>query len=323
MNQRGACWIAGLAAMAVIGSNLPFAHAEDGSSSSPSPTPSQTASPSPIPSAEELVAARPVVKGIRKVGHQLTASTPGWSAGATFSYQWLRNGKPIRGASGATYWLVKADQGTKVSVAVTGGLTGAASRTETSLAVKITDGKTGKKLTKPFVVKGVWVINKDHRVAKKYLKKGPGVLGSKKEASKALVKLQKAAKRAGYTIQPTSGYRSYSLQTTIWKRNIRILGKKRGEQMAAPPGASEHNAGLAFDLRSGSKRGYAFGRSNAGKWVAKNAWKYGFILRYPKGKTAITGFAYEPWHFRYVGVENARAFAGTKKLTLEEYLGLA
>jgi LAS superfamily LD-carboxypeptidase LdcB len=77
------------------------------------------------------------------------------------------------------------------------------------------------------------------------------------------------------------------------------------------------------DLSTDGLVGHAFGNSAAGKWIAKNAHKFGFIMRYPKGKTDITGYNHEPWHFRYIGVKDAKAFAKAKSLTLEEYLGLA
>lgn len=334
-------WLAGAVAVVLIGSTAPVAVADDASPApgpavSATPTPSASPQPQqppvepPHPSAPAtaetpavLVSARPVVTGTAKVGYRLIATAAGWSPGARLSYQWLRNGVAIKGATTSGYWLVKADQGKRIAVRVTGVLAGVAPGAATSAAVTAKSSSTGKKLTTPFVVKGVLVVNKDHRISKRYITKGPGVLGSKKEASAALKKLLKAAKKAGYSVQASSGYRSYATQTAIWKRNVKALGKKRGEQLAAPPGASEHNAGLAFDLRSGGRGQYAFGSSKAGKWIAKNAHKYGFILRYPKGMTKITGYAYEPWHFRYIGTEHAKAFAKNKKLTLEQYLGLA
>lgn len=317
-----ACGIGGLVAALVLGVAAPPVFADD---TTPSPIPSPSPSPSTQqpPVAPVIVAARPLMTGTTKVGYELAVTTPGWTPGVSFSYAWLRNGVAIKRATSGRYWLTKADQGKRVAVTVTATLPGATARSQSSASAMVGSSTTGKKLTKPFTVKGVWVISKDHRVAKSHLKKGKGVLGSNKTASDALKKLMKAARKAGYTVRPSWGYRSFSTQKAIWKRNVKALGKKRGEQFAAPPGASEHNAGLAFDLRSGSKGRYAFGSSKAGRWVAKNAWKYGFILRYPKGRTKITGYAYEPWHFRYIGTEHSKAFAGHTKLTLEEYLGLA
>ena len=290
---------------------------------SPAASPSWSAASAPI------VSAPPVIEGTAAVGYLLTASTPGCPPGVEFGYEWLREGVPIADATTGEYWLTKADEGKAVAVRVTATLPDAdvdaeaEATVETSEPVKVGSGKTGEKLTDPFVVKGIWVINKEHRVTKDYIKKGPGTLGSKQEASDALAELTKAANQAGYPLKPTWGWRSWDTQTTLWQRNVNNIGKELGEQYAAPPGASEHNAGLAFDLSSNGLTGYPFGSSKAGKWVAANAWKYGFIMRYPDGKTPITGYAYEPWHFRYIGVEHSEAFKDNPKLTLEEYLGLA
>ncbi|MDR1833833.1 MAG: M15 family metallopeptidase [Propionibacteriaceae bacterium] len=259
---------------------------------------------------------RPAISGTAKVGFLLRAMFSGWGSPA---FTWLRDGKAIKGAVANCYWLTAKDLGHKVAVRVTVSAHGEKPKAKTSKSVTVKTSNTGAKLTEPFIVKGIWVVSKQHRVKASYIKMGKGLTGSDKEASDAFKKMQKAAKKAGHSIYISQGYRSFATQKAIYKRNVRILGKNQG--MAAPPGGSEHNLGLAFDLRSGSARSYAFGRSAAGKWVARNAWKYGFIMRYPKGKTKITGFNYEPWHFRYIGTAHSKAFKGSK-LTLEEYLGL-
>jgi D-alanyl-D-alanine carboxypeptidase len=276
-----------------------------------------------VPSSPAFESARPTLKGKAEVGRELRVDTGAWATGTTFDYKWLRDGKAIKGATQPSYWLTSKDLGKKVSVALTGHSPAGEAKTEASSAKEVADSRTGDKLTKPFTVKGVLVISKEHRVARQYLKKGTGHMGSTEDAGDAFERMRQAAKEAGHSIAASSGYRSFDSQTTIWKRNVRALGQERGEQMAAPPGSSEHNAGLAFDLYSGGNRQYRFGASEAGKWVAQNAWKYGFIMRYPEGKTDITGFAHEPWHFRYIGVEHSKAFAENPTLTLEEYLGLA
>ena len=333
--RRAATWVSGaLLAALLVGCQVPTALpgvevrypiVPVSRSSAPSPV----ASPSGLAPSADIVTAPPVIDGTAAVGYLLTASTPGWSPGAEFSFEWLREDVPITDATTAEYWLTKADEGKAVAVRVTAtfpdaDLDAEADTTvETSEPVRVGSGKTGERLTEPFIVKGIWVINKDHRVTKDYIKIGPGTLGSKQEASDALAEMTKAANKAGYPLKPTWGWRSYDTQTVLWKRNVNAIGKERGEQFAAPPGASEHNAGLAFDLSSNGLVGYPFGSSKAGKWVAENAWKYGFIMRYPDGTTPITGYAYEPWHYRYIGVEHAEAFKDNPKLTLEEYLGLA
>lgn len=102
-------------------------------------------------------------------------------------------------------------------------------------------------------------------------------------------------------------------------------GKENADRYSARPGHSEHQTGLAFDIGEKGKEDLwltsAFGETAAGKWLANNAYKYGFILRYPKGKEEITGFMYESWHFRYVGDEIALETFNSD-VTLEEYLGI-
>ncbi|AVQ98052.1 hypothetical protein OBCHQ24_03040 [Oceanobacillus iheyensis] len=106
----------------------------------------------------------------------------------------------------------------------------------------------------------------------------------------------------------TSGYRGIEAQT--------LLFKEMGEDYALPGGYSEHNSGLAMDV--GSTEGL-MANASEGKWIEDNAWKHGFILRYPENKTSITGIEYEPWHIRYVGLPHS-ALMYEHDFVLEEYL---
>lgn len=126
------------------------------------------------------------------------------------------------------------------------------------------------------------------------------------------------------TLIVQSGFRSYGSQKTIHDSKVRALGKVKGENLAARPGYSEHQTGLAIDFaaKGVSSLNIGFANTKAGKWLAANAYKYGFVLRYPKGKSAITGYQYEPWHFRYVGVQVATAMHDGNVATLEEYFAL-
>ncbi|WP_162802205.1 cell wall-binding repeat-containing protein [Ornithinimicrobium murale] len=99
-----------------------------------------------------------------------------------------------------------------------------------------------------------------------------------------------------------SAYRSYDEQQRTYDYWVRTVGKKRADLISAQPGHSEHQLGLAADVAGRSCSGYAcFGDTPEGKWVAANAHRYGFIIRYPEGGTGVTGYDYEPWHLRYVG----------------------
>lgn len=143
------------------------------------------------------------------------------------------------------------------------------------------------------------------------------------EAASALEELFEGAAQDGITLYATSGYRSYSTQKAIFDRKLEKMSEKAANASVAKPGYSEHQTGLAMDLEGQTTLGTglteAFGESPKGIWVAENCYKYGFIIRYPKGKTNITGYIYEPWHVRYVGREAA---AEIKELdvTFEEYI---
>jgi D-alanyl-D-alanine carboxypeptidase len=116
-----------------------------------------------------------------------------------------------------------------------------------------------------------------------------------------------------------SGFRSYSRQKTIYNNYVAIDGVTKADTYSARPGHSEHQTGLAFDVGAIDDN---YGNTAAGKWLANNAHKYGFIIRYPKGKTHITGYKYEPWHIRYIGTNHATTIYN-KQITLEEYLNVA
>jgi D-alanyl-D-alanine carboxypeptidase len=130
------------------------------------------------------------------------------------------------------------------------------------------------------------------------------------------------AKEKAGTLLLNSGYRSYDTQKIVHARQVANLGLKAGEALAARPGYSEHQTGLAADV-SASGQGcviqVCFAKTKAGKWLAANAWQYGFILRYPDGQTKITGYQFEPWHFRYVGVQLATEMKSQNITTLEKF----
>lgn len=147
----------------------------------------------------------------------------------------------------------------------------------------------------------------------------------RRPAARALEKLFAQAKKDNIDIKAVSGYRSYSTQKTIFNRNAKTKGKEVANRTSAYPGQSEHQTGLAMDVSSASVSyglEQKFGDTKEGKWLAKNAPAFGFIIRYPKGKEAITGYSYEPWHIRYVGKDLAQAVA-ERSVTLEEYFGEA
>jgi D-alanyl-D-alanine carboxypeptidase len=145
-------------------------------------------------------------------------------------------------------------------------------------------------------------------------------------ARDALVLMAAAMKKAGAgTLVLNSGYRSYASQKIIHAAKVSQLGLKAGEALAARPGYSEHQTGLAADV-SAYKQGCAiytcFSATKAGKWLAENAWQYGFVIRYPYGQTKITGYQFEPWHLRFIGLEIATDMRAKNILTVEKYFSL-
>ncbi|CAH1216603.1 M15 family metallopeptidase [Paenibacillus sp. JJ-223] len=144
----------------------------------------------------------------------------------------------------------------------------------------------------------------------------------RKAAATALEKLFAAAKKDGIDIKAVSGYRSYATQKSIFERNASIKGEAVANKTSARPGQSEHQTGLAMDISSASA-GYdlqqSFGSTKEGKWLKANAPKFGFIIRYGKDQEKLTGYSYEPWHVRYVGVYIAGEMT-KQNLTLEQYL---
>lgn len=161
-------------------------------------------------------------------------------------------------------------------------------------------------------VNGIMLVNKTHSIPSTY---DPGL---NDEAYRAFLKLQQGAKEAGYSINIISGYRSYETQTRLYNNYVKVYGQAEADTFSARPGTSEHQTGLAMDVGWIDE---AYGDTPSGKWLAANCYKYGFIIRYPKGKESITGYVYEPWHIRYLGEENAKKVYESG-LTLEEYLGV-
>lgn len=144
----------------------------------------------------------------------------------------------------------------------------------------------------------------------------------RKKAAKQFARLLEAAEKKGRIIKLTTGFRPYKYQKYLYKQYVQADGKKRAEQYSAKPGFSEHQTGLCADVSSPSvdyELVQKYGRTKEGKWLAKNAHKYGFIIRYPKGGEAVTGYEYEPWHIRYVGKAAAKEIY-RQGITLEEFL---
>ncbi len=158
-------------------------------------------------------------------------------------------------------------------------------------------------------VGGIILVNRKNPLPQDY---GEGL---DMAAYSAYVDMKKAS---GCDMEIVSGFRSYEKQQEVFDYWCEVDGEERAKTYSALPGYSEHQTGLAMDISS-LEQSYA--DTDEGKWLAENCWKYGFIIRYPKGKTDITGYIWEPWHVRYLGKSTAK-LVHDSGLTLEEFLCL-
>lgn len=184
--------------------------------------------------------------------------------------------------------------------------------------VEIDKGTTSKgfKITEKdgiTYIDGIMIANKTYSIPSNY---NPGKLTADCQA--AFNEMKQSAAEDGCELYISSGFRSYSLQKSLYERYCARDGKAAADRYSARPGNSEHQTGYAIDLNTIT---YSFANTTEGKWVAANCYKYGFILRYPEDKESITGYRYEPWHIRYVGIALATDIYNSG-LCLEEYFGI-
>lgn len=148
----------------------------------------------------------------------------------------------------------------------------------------------------------------------------------RKAAAGAVVALfAAAASERRLALASNSTYRPYSDQQQVYAGDRQNLGRTEADRLTLRPGYSEHQTGFAIDI--GTVSGHCdlnacLGNEPEGRWLAANAWRFGFVLRYPADREHVTGIEYEPWHFRYLGASLARELHETKVQTLEEFFGL-
>ncbi|WP_414048694.1 M15 family metallopeptidase [Macrococcus animalis] len=167
-------------------------------------------------------------------------------------------------------------------------------------------------------IDNILIVNKEIALPKDYAP------GDDPKALDAINKLMQEGNASGLNIVLRSGFRSYDVQIELYNGYVARDGQKKADTYSARPGHSEHQSGLAFDLGNVAATDdfkSSFENTPEGKWLKAHAHEYGFIIRYPKGKTDITGYQYEPWHLRYLGKENAKKVLESG-LTLEEFVGL-
>lgn len=161
---------------------------------------------------------------------------------------------------------------------------------------------------------GIPVVNKTYSIPKSY---GNGLT---RQTQDAFDEMKQAAEQDGIRLYISSGFRSYETQDRIYRNHVANKGQERGDLVSARPGHSEHQTGLAFDVNIIDS---SFIGTPEAIWLQDNCYRFGFILRYPENKTDETGYAFEPWHFRYVGRELAEAlYHGGDWLTIEDYFGI-
>ena len=137
-------------------------------------------------------------------------------------------------------------------------------------------------------------------------------------AKEAFEELSEAASKENYTVLAMSSYRSYQYQYNLYNRYVNTDGIEAADTYSARPGYSEHQTGLAVDVYNGKEDFTNFEKTKEYNWMQDNAYKFGFILRFPKDKVLETGYQYESWHYRYVGKEIAK-YIHDNNLCFEEY----
>ena len=189
-----------------------------------------------------------------------------------------------------------------------------------------------------FLVNRQWMVSETYEPAELDMSDVPGqVRKMRPEAAEALREMFAACKEeTGKTLLSISGYRSYAKQDGLFQHKLRNVKKnvEKAMEYVAPPGASEHQTGLAMDIGQKHKETLevSFAKTEGGIWCRENCWRFGFILRYGEEWEDVTGYKYEPWHFRYVGKEFAKEIhdanipyetwlAGYRVKVLKELLG--
>ena len=187
---------------------------------------------------------------------------------------------------------------------------------------------SGNTVSKGTTSKGFQIANKTYALPQDFIPTNPDQPVNADRSSTCLDKtlmsawntMLKDATAKGLNIYIASGYRSYNYQVNVYNRYVKSDGAAVADTYSSRPGNSEHQTGLCFDLNTIED---SFQYTNEGKWVNDNCYKYGFCIRFPKGKDSATGYQYESWHLRYVGVDLAtKLYNNGDWLSLEEYFGI-
>ena len=171
------------------------------------------------------------------------------------------------------------------------------------------------------------LVNKHYYLTKEYVPKNLENISTRfalsgmklvKEAKEAFEKMAKDAEKQDLTIVAMSTYRSYNYQVNLYNRYAKEDGKEKADTYSGRAGHSEHQTGLAVDVYNKEKNYTSFEETEEYKWMQKHAHEYGFILRFPKTKEEETGYQFESWHYRYVGIDIAK-YINDNNISFEEY----
>lgn len=189
-----------------------------------------------------------------------------------------------------------------------------------------TAGLRAHSLTDP---RSIWVVVNKRRPLHPLTYRPPDLASvghgqfMREPAARELIAMLAAAARAGLSMQADSGWRTYAYQVAVHRQAVASEGERLADESSARPGYSEHQTGWAVDLAGdGCDIAACFAATPDGRWVAANAYRWGFIIRYPAGEEAITGYEPEPWHVRYVGIPLATRMRNGHIPTLEQAFGL-
>jgi len=263
----------------------------------PTPTPVQetTPIPEPVPEPAPVQVTAPIVNQVQQVNIYYPTTSLNIRAGAGTNYAVLSS------IPKGTHFMIEEVSGKWHKVTYR-GVSGWVSGTYLGNGVV-------------WMTQGIIIANKGYGLSSSFTP------GENPEARAALNSFVAAAKAVGHQAKMFSGFRSYTYQTTLYNRYVANDGRASADTYSARPGFSEHQTGLVFDIGvAGMTTSRSIGTHPGGIWMAQNAHRFGFVLSYPNGKDAITGYTYEPWHFRYIGTDMATKVY-TSGLTLDEYLG--
>ncbi len=173
------------------------------------------------------------------------------------------------------------------------------------------------------------MVNKKHPIRPKDFRPEMGLVRGYQVAGPVVAPLERLladSDELGLGFKVASAFRSYDYQAGVYADTVAARGQVAADEVSARSGHSEHQTGLAVDLVTPDSPECdfeeCFGETPGGRWLAENAWRYGFLVRYQSGSTAITGYRYEPWHLRYVGEPLAAELRRTGVATLEEFFGI-